>query len=123
MKILIPLCVILLSNFSFGQDSKNSTNESIKKIDLTIEEGTYEADESLTADKLILNNSNTNKDISTVTQSPFNETDWQKTKDKILENRKRILASKEIFTAKIIDTVFVEIPSIQKTSRLSGSGW
>jgi len=112
----------LFSCFSFGQDYKNNI-KSIKEIDIKIEKGQYQADTSISADRLIIEISeNLNKNQKQTSSSfPYTDEEWTEIKRQILKNKKRVLDNKEIFISKVVDTVFVPIPTdIQNTSQLSG---
>ena len=117
MKILISFCAFFICVFSFGQSPKGS-KKSLKNIDLTIEKGTYDTKESFTADKLILNNATNEGEKSP--QIVFNENEWRQIKAKIVANRQRVVNSKEIHSSQVIDTIYVEVPSLNAQTQLSG---
>jgi len=57
LKIGITFIILLcIANLSYGQDHKN-TIKSLKEIDMKIEEGNYSSDDSVSADRLVIENS------------------------------------------------------------------
>ncbi|WP_299214830.1 hypothetical protein [uncultured Aquimarina sp.] len=117
LKIGIAFILFCICSVSFGQDYKNNT-KSLKEVDIKIEEGQYSADDSVSADRLIIEspeNADLNQDYTSCTDE-----EWADIKKQILNNKKRVVESNEIFVSKIIDTIFVTTPSFDKKSQLSG---
>jgi len=119
LKIGITFVMFCVCSLSFGQDYKNST-KSIKDVDIKIEEGSYNEDDSVSADRLIIRTSeqtDSNQDYT----SSYSDEEWAAIKTQIVNTRKRIIDGKEIFTSKVIDTVFVTVPAFSgNESQLSG---
>ncbi|MDH7445229.1 hypothetical protein [Aquimarina sp. 2201CG14-23] len=121
LKFGIAIVMFCICSISFGQDYKSNI-ESIKDVDHKIEEGSYKADDSVSADRLIIKTSEqseANQDyISSVS---FNDQEWDAIKKQIQSNKKRIISIKDgIHTFKVIDTVFLDIPRSNRESQLSG---
>ncbi|SEL13646.1 hypothetical protein SAMN04487910_1823 [Aquimarina amphilecti] len=120
LKIGITFIMFCVCSLSFGQDYKTNT-KSIKEVDVKIEEGSYNQDNSVSADRLIIKTSEqegSEKDYNS--SSTYNDEEWADIKKQILNNKKRINDGKEIFASKVVDTVFVTIPSLGNESQLSG---
>ncbi|MFD2564225.1 hypothetical protein [Aquimarina rubra] len=117
LKIGITFTLFFIYGLSFGQDYKNNT-KSIKEVDIKIEEGQYSADDTVSADRLIIETS----DQADLTQdyTSFTDEEWMKIKIQIQNNKKRVIDNNEIFVSKTIDTVFVTAPGFNNKSQLSG---
>ncbi|WP_299312210.1 hypothetical protein [uncultured Aquimarina sp.] len=118
LKIGIAFILFCICSVSFGQDYKNNT-KSLKEVDIKIEEGQYSADNSVSADRLIIASSE-NTDLSQDYTSSCMDEEWADIKKQILNNKKRVTKNNEVFTSKIIDTVFVTTQNFDKKSQLSG---
>ncbi|MBW1294349.1 hypothetical protein [Aquimarina litoralis] len=120
IKIAITFIMLCVFGFSFGQDYKNNT-KSIKEVDIKIEEGSYNEDDSVSADRLIIKTSEESKSASSyVSSTPYSDEEWADIKKQISSTKKRTKDLKEIFVSKVVDTVFVLIPSANTESQLSG---
>ncbi|WP_299431818.1 hypothetical protein [uncultured Aquimarina sp.] len=118
LKIGITFIMFCICTLSFGQDYKNST-KSIKDVDIKIEEGSYNEDDSVSADRLIIKTSEQTDSGQDYTS--YSDEEWADIKKQIVNTRKRTIAGKEIFTSKVIDTVFVTVPAFSSNkSQLSG---
>lgn len=119
LKIVTAFVMFAICSLSFGQDYKNST-KSIKDVDIKIEEGSYNEDDSVSADRLIIKTSEETTD-SNQDYTSYSDEEWADIKKQILNTRKRTINDKEVFASKIIDTVFVTIPAFSSNeSQLSG---
>lgn len=119
LRIGIVLALFCVCNVSFGQDYKSNT-KSLKEVDSKIEEGQYSADESVSADRLIIKNAEQAELEQNITSVHYTDEEWANIKMQILNAKKRITDNREIFTSKVIDTVFVTIPAFNDKSQLSG---
>ncbi|MHA7056177.1 hypothetical protein ACWGOQ_0003085 [Aquimarina sp. M1] len=117
LRIGIAFTFFFVLSLSYGQDYKNHT-KSIKQVDIKIEQGHYSADNSVSADMLIIENPGQvgiNQDYTS-----FTEEEWINTKRQIQENKKRVHTNNEIRVTKIVDTIFLTAPSFHDSSQLSG---
>ncbi|WP_378182294.1 hypothetical protein [Aquimarina sp. SS2-1] len=117
LKIGITLTLFFIYSLSYGQDYKNNT-KSIKEVDIKIEEGQYSADDSLAADRLIIESPD--KADLTSNYTAFTDEEWIKIKRQIQNNKKRVINNNEVFVSKTVDTVYVTVPSFTNKSQLSG---
>ncbi|WP_298317812.1 hypothetical protein [uncultured Aquimarina sp.] len=117
LKIGIAFIMFCICSVSFGQDYKNNI-KSLKEVDIKIEEGQYSADDSVSADRLIIESSE-NAALNQDYTSCIDE-EWADIKKQILNNKKRVAENNEVFVSKTVDTVFVTAPSFSKKSQLSG---
>ncbi|WP_298541549.1 hypothetical protein [uncultured Aquimarina sp.] len=118
LKIGIAFILFCVCSISFGQDYKSNT-KSLKEVDIKIEEGQYSADDSVSADRLIIESSE-NAKLGEDYNTAFTDEEWADIKEQILNNKKRITENNEVFVSKTIDTVFVTAASFDKKSQLSG---
>ncbi|MBQ4818493.1 hypothetical protein [Aquimarina sp. MMG016] len=117
LKILIPTVFLLIIHISFGQEYKSST-ESIKIVDTKIVEGSYNADEQVKTDNLIVKSlENRSSNIQS-----YSKKEWKKIRKKMRKAKKRISNNGDIIhTSKVLDTVFIS-PSYSN-NRTQLSGW
>lgn len=117
LKIAIAFILFCISTISFGQGDKSYT-EMVKNIDSKINEGLYNADVSVTADKLVIETPKQN--INNKNEAFFSEEEWIKIKKQIKENKKNTTGIEhEIHQSKVLDTIFLYIPSINNQIQLS----
>ena len=121
IKIAVTFIMLCVFGFSFGQDYKNNT-KSIKEVDLKIEEGSYNEDNSVSADRLIIKTPEESESASNdMSSRPYSDEEWADIKKQMLTTKKRMKDQKEIFASKLVDTVFVLIPpTTSDKSKLSG---
>ncbi len=122
LKIGITFIMFCVFSLSFGQDYKTNT-KSIKEVDVKIEEGSYNQDNSVSADRLIIKTSEqgASEQQGFTSSASYSDEEWADIKKQILDTKKRINNGGEIFASKVVDTIFVTIPTLSsKESQLSG---
>ncbi len=118
VKALMIISLFCICNISFGQEFKNDLT-SVKTIDNQIQEEQYSTDEIPLVDRLLLRTPIDN--ISYRDKQFYSKKEWRKIKKQILKNKKKITNQKNsIHVSKVIDTIYLDIPSFNKVSRLSG---
>jgi len=118
LKIVFTIGLFYICGISFAQDYKNNI-KSLKEVDIKIEQGLYSIDDSISADKLIIQSS---EQWSLTGQKANSNKEWVDIKKQILNTKKRVLQNNEIFASKVIDTVFVTIPN-HPSGESQLSGW
>ncbi len=120
LSVVITVTLFWVCSISFGQDFKNDLT-SIKTIDDKIQEERFSDDgnEIVVADRLLLKTSI--KNVSRKDKQFYSKKEWKKIKKQLLKNKKRISELENgIHTSKVIDTIYFDIPSYDKQSRISG---
>ena len=115
---LVALCFVSLS---FGQDYENNT-KSLKEFDSKIEAGSYDQDNSIKADKLILETSEQHVGLKDIGMIDSNEEEWIEIRKQIVLSKERVTKSNEVYLSKVIDTVYILLPTINN-NKTQLSGW
>lgn len=115
LKFAMSITFLLLCSISFGQNFENEFT-SVKNIDNQILEEQYSTDKISTTDRLIVQTPATKRD-----KGFYSKKEWKKIKKQLKKNRKRFSNIKNsIHSSKTIDTIYLNIPSHNTESRLSG---
>lgn len=111
--IIVLLCI---SNVSYAQNHKN-TIKSLKELDMKIEEGDYSSDDSIAADRLVIENSE--QATLNKKQISYSEKEWIDLKREINSRKQRITENSKIYGSKTMDTIFITVPSFKEKSQIS----
>ncbi|GAA3513503.1 hypothetical protein GCM10022393_29120 [Aquimarina addita] len=117
LKIMIAFFICCVSTLSYGQDYKSYT-EVVKNIDTKIDQGSYSADTSISADKLIIETPEQN--IAEENEDFFSEDEWRKIKNQIKKNKDKITnLGNNMYSSKTLDTIFLYISDTDTKTKLS----
>ncbi|PKV49611.1 hypothetical protein ATE84_1643 [Aquimarina sp. MAR_2010_214] len=118
LKFALSIAFLLVCSISFGQDFKNDLS-SVKTIDNQIQQEQYSTDEIAMTDRLIIQTP-----IKTKSKDFYSKKEWRKIKKQLKKNKRRVSNTKNsVYTYKVIDTIYIDIPSfntVRGKSRLSG---
>ena len=117
LKIGFTLIFFFSISFTFGQEHKNNT-KSLEDFDTTIEEDSYKLDDSVYADKFIIQTSE-QEEQKHISMANYTNKEWKEIKKEITIAKKRVISNKEVFLSKVIDTIFIVLPNISNETQLS----
>ncbi len=113
--ILAFCAVAFICNLSFGQQYTTTAD------DQHLEIATYQADSSYTDEPTEITPPSRNH-LTAPKISSISDKDWNKIKKQLSKAKRRAATSQKIITSKVMDTIFVDIPTIP-TTEISGSDW
>lgn len=116
MNLRITAIVVFALAYHSSSLAQNleTNNDFVKNIDSSLEEGTYKTSEQAIANKLMV----TSPD-NTIYKDAYTEKEWVKTKNEIKKNQKRIAQYKRPVQTKVIDTIYLNIPTITNNTQIS----
>jgi len=121
MKFVFTLVTLCFVSLSFSQDYENNT-KSLKEFDSKIEAGSYNPDNSIKADKLIIETSDNHVDLKDTSMINYSEEEWIEIRKQIVLSKERVTKNNEVHLSKVIDTVYILLPTINN-NETQLSGW